>query len=92
MSDDDWENASVDQMAEHISLEGPKTEYAKETNSFRKDADKLQNFWLDRIDAMDPSLGQDLTSAFTDTQKTTARIKLLEQKVENESHGFDKIE
>ena len=92
MSDDDWENASVDQMAEHISLEGPKTEYAKETNSFRKNADKLQNFWLDRIDSMDPSLGQDLTSAFTDTQKTTARIKLLEQKVENESHGFDKIE
>jgi len=92
MSDDDWENASVDQMAEHISLEGPKTEYAKETNSFRKNADKLQNFWLDRIDSMDPSLGQDLTSAFMDTQKTTARIKLLEQKVENESHGFDKIE
>jgi len=92
MSDDDWENASVDQMAEHISLEGPKTEYAKETNSFRKNADKLQNFWLDRIDSMDPTLGQDLTSAFTDTQKTTARIKLLEQKVENESHGFDKIE
>ena len=92
MFDDDWENASVDQMAEHISLEGPKTEYAKETNSFRKNADKLQNFWLDRIDSMDPSLGQDLTSAFMDTQKTTARIKLLEQKVENESHGFDKIE
>ena len=41
MSDDEWENASADKMAEHISLDGPKTEYAKETNSFRKNADKL---------------------------------------------------
>jgi len=31
---------------------------------------------------MDPTFGQDITSAFMDTEKTTARIKLLERKVE----------
>lgn len=41
---------------------------------------------------MDPNLGQDVTSAFMDTEKTTARIKMLERKVELESHGFDKVE
>ena len=85
-------DASPEQMAEHISLEGPKTDYAKETNSFRKNADRLQNFWLDRIDSMDPNIGQDITSAFMDTEKTSARIKLLERKVEAESHGFENVE
>ena len=92
MSEEQWANASPEQMAEHISLEGPKTDFAKETNNFRKNADKLQNFWLDRIDSMDPNLGQDLTSAFMDTQKTSARIKMLEAKVEAESHGFENVE
>ena len=41
---------------------------------------------------MDPGLGQDVTSAFMDTQKTAARIKYLEKKVEEESHGFDTID
>ena len=41
MSEEQWANASPEQMAEHISLEGPKTDYAKETNNFRKNADKL---------------------------------------------------
>lgn len=85
-------DASPEQMAEHISLEGPKTDYAKETNSFRKNADRLQNFWLDRIDSMDPNIGQDITSAFMDTEKTSARIKMLERKVEAESHGFENVE
>ena len=67
MSEMEWMNASPEQMAQHISLEGPKTEYQKEVTPFRKDADKLQEFWLDRIDSMDPGLGQDVTSAFMDT-------------------------
>lgn len=92
MSDDDWVEASPEVMAQHISLEGPKTDYAKEVNPFRKNADRLQNFWLDRIDSMDPNLGQDVTSAFMDTEKTTARIKLLERKVEEESHGFENVD
>lgn len=54
--------------------------------------DKLQEFWLDRIDSMDPALGQDVTSAFMDTEKTAARIKYLEKKVEAESQGFDQID
>lgn len=70
MSEYEWAEATPEEMAQHISLEGPKTDYAKEVNPFRKDADRLQNFWLDRIDSMDPSLGQDVTSAFMDTQKT----------------------
>ena len=41
---------------------------------------------------MDPALGQDVTSAFMDTQKTAARIKFLEKKVEAESQGFDQID
>jgi len=41
---------------------------------------------------MDPNLGQDVTSAFMDTEKTTARIKLLERKVEEESVGFENVE
>ena len=92
MSDYQWENASPEVMAQHISLEGPKTEYESEVSGFRKNADRLQNFWLDRIDSMDPSLGQDVTSAFMDTEKTSARIKYLEKKVEEESHGFENVE
>lgn len=79
-------------MAQHISLDGPKTEYQKEVNPYRKNVDKLQEFWLDRIDSMDPALGQDVTSAFMDTEKTAARIKYLEKKVEAESQGFDQID
>ena len=41
MSDEKWMTASAEEMAEHISLEGPKTEYARETNTFRKNADRL---------------------------------------------------
>ena len=92
MSEMEWAMASPEEMANHISLDGPKTDYQKEGSSFRKDADKLQNFWLDRIDSMDPNLGQDVTSAFMDTEKTAARIKFLEKKVEEESHGFDQID
>ena len=92
MTDEEWLNASPEKMAQHISLDGPKTDYQKEVSSFRKNADKLQEFWLDRIDSMDPALGQDVTSAFMDTQKTAARIKFLEKKVEAESQGFDQID
>ena len=92
MSEEEWFDASPEKMAQHISLDGPKTDYQKEVSSFRKNADKLQEFWLDRIDSMDPALGQDVTSAFMDTQKTAARIKFLEKKVEAESQGFDQID
>ena len=41
MSDEEWQDASVEQMAQHISIDGPKTEYAKQTNPFRKNDDRL---------------------------------------------------
>ena len=41
MSDQEWVDASPEQMAQHISIDGPKTDYARETDSFRKNADRL---------------------------------------------------
>lgn len=89
MSESEWAEASPEVMAQHISLGAPKTDYEKEVTPFRKNADRLETFWLDRIDSMDT---QEVTSAFMDTQKTTARISLLERKVEEESHGFENVE
>lgn len=41
---------------------------------------------------IDPGLSADLTREFMDVQKTQNAIKVLEAKVEEESHGFDKID
>ena len=73
-------------MAKHISLNAPKTEFEKETRAIRKtmDPSAMTNFWMDRIDAMDPELGQDLTSEFMDVQKTQVQIKRLQEKIEAE--------
>ena len=58
------------EMADHISLGGPKTEFQAERDTYRKGEDKLTNFWMDRIDSEDPGLDQDMTSTFMDVQKT----------------------
>ena len=72
MSDEDWFNADAGTMAQHISIGAPMTNFEKETKTIRNDmdTDKMSSFWLDRIDAMDPILSQDLTSEFMDVQKT----------------------
>ena len=84
-----WANLSASQMADHISLGAPKTDFEAERNTRLSQADKLTNFWMDRLDSEDPSLGQDMTSEFMDVSKMKARIINLEKKVEEESHGFD---
>jgi hypothetical protein len=45
--------------AKHISLGAPKTDFEKTTKAMRKDMDPnaITNFWMDRIDSMDPELG-----------------------------------
>lgn len=70
MSEADWVEASPAEMAQHISLGGPKTDYAAERDTFREKTDNLANFWMDRIDSMDPALGQDVTSEFMNVHKT----------------------
>ena len=80
-------------MAKHISLGGPKTDFAKMTQAIRKDVDpkSVTAFWMDRIDAMDPELGQDLTSEFMDTEKTRIQIKRLEEKIAAEKGDWTKL-
>ena len=41
MSEFEWAEASPEVMAQHVSLEGPKTDYEKDVSPFRKDADRL---------------------------------------------------
>ena len=80
---------SVAQMAEHVSLGAPKTDFANERDTVREKGDKLTNFWMDRIDSEDPTLGNDMTSEFMNVAKMKGRIDILEKKVEAESHGYD---
>ena len=56
-------------MSKHISLDGPKTEYAKERLSEVDSADKMASRWMDQIDQMDPTIGQDITNEFMNVQK-----------------------
>ena len=94
MSDEEWEQADAAKMAAHISMGAPETDYAKETRAIRKsmNPDKLSNFWLDRIDSMDPALGQDLTSEFMNVQKTQSAIKNLEAKLKAEANDWSAID
>ena len=57
-------------MSKHISLEGPKTEYAKEKLSEVDSADKMATRWMDQIDQMDPSMSQDMTNEFMNTKSS----------------------
>ena len=54
-------------MSSHISLEGPKTEYAKQKDNV---GDRLSRQWMDQLDMMDPNLSNDMTSEYMDVQKT----------------------
>ena len=79
-------------MSKHISLDGPKPEYAKERLTEVDSADKMAARWMDQIDQMDPTIGQDMTNEFMNVQKMQGQINRLEKKVEEESHGFDRID
>lgn len=69
MADDPYLSGNTEEMAKHISLDGPKTEYAKERLTEVDTADKMASRWMDQIDQMDPSMGQDMTTEFMNVQK-----------------------
>ncbi len=71
-------NKSPSEMAQSISLEGPKTQFALEVENDRKTVDKMTTHWIDQIDQMDPNLSSDMTSEYISVQKTQAEIKRLE--------------
>ena len=56
-------------MSKRISLDGPKTEFAKERLSEVDSADKMASRWMDQIDQMDPTMSQDMTNEFMNVQK-----------------------
>ena len=91
-SEDDWANKSAEEMAQKISLDPPKTEYAKQRESEKNSVDKMTNHWMETIDSMDPNLSSDMTSEYINVQKTQAEIKRLERKIEAESKGFEHLE
>ena len=92
MSDEEWFDADAQTMAQHISLGEPQTDFAKIAKVERNTTDKLTNFWLDRIDSMDPTVSQDLTSEFMNVQKTEKEIKKLEAKIAAEEHDWNAID
>ena len=51
MDEEFWVNASASQMAQHISLNGPKTQFAKDKeagiNSGEKTQDKMTKHYID---------------------------------------------
>lgn len=47
MSDEDWENADAETMSQHISLEGPKTEWAQEKHTEADGLGKVANHWME---------------------------------------------
>ena len=90
MSDEDWYEADAATMAQHISLEAPKTEYAQSRHSEESQFGKVANHWIEQIDSMD--LGQAMASEFMDVQKTQAEINRLEKQVEAESNSWELAE
>ena len=52
----DFDNNFAEELSKHVSLEGPKTEYATEKESLKKNTDKMTRHWIERIDDMDPNL------------------------------------
>mgnify|MGYP000300365618 CR=1 FL=1 len=86
---DQW----ISELSQHVSVEGAKkTEYAVQKEQEAKSGDKQSYNWMERLDMLDPNLGQDITSEYMNVQKTSAAIKRLEKKVEMESHGFEFVE
>ena len=77
MSEEDWFNADAAEMAQHISLDGPKTEYAQQRHTEEGEFGKTANHWIEQIDSMD--LGQAMASEFMDVQKSQAEINRLEK-------------
>ena len=45
--EDDWFDKDAEEMAQHISLEGPKTEYAQDRKSEEAQFGKLANHWIE---------------------------------------------
>ena len=74
MDEEFWVTASASQMAQHISLNGPKTQFAQEKelgiNSGEKTQDKMTRHYMDQIDNMAPGLSDEMTSEYMAVQKT----------------------
>ena len=56
MSEEEWAEATPAEMAAHVSIDGPKTEFALEKDDEKKGGNKLSAYLLDRMDMLDPSL------------------------------------
>jgi len=64
MSESAWAELSPSQMAERISLNGPKTEWEEEVSHMKRGTDKDTSFLIDRINSLDPNIDQDMASEF----------------------------
>ena len=69
MSEEDWAEATPAEMAAHVSIDGPKTDYIREKESEKKGGNKFSAYLLDRMDTLDPSLAQDMTSELLSVSK-----------------------
>ena len=51
------------ELAKHVTIDGaPKTEYQLEQEHLTNSTDKLTKNWIQRLDDMDPTLSQEMTS------------------------------
>jgi hypothetical protein len=47
LAEDPWVNGNTDEMAKHVSMDGPKTEFAKERLAEVNVGDKMAAHWMD---------------------------------------------
>ena len=68
MDEEFWVSASASQMAQHISLNGPKTQFVQEQeagiNTGEKTQDKMTRHYIDQIDQLAPGLSDEMTSQY----------------------------
>ena len=58
---DQW----ISELSQHVSEEGAKkTEYAVQKETEAKSGDRTSYNWMERLDMLDPNLGQDITSEY----------------------------
>ena len=51
------------ELAKHVTIDGaPKTEYQQEQELMTNSTDKLTKNWIQRLDDMDPTLSQEMTT------------------------------
>ena len=92
MSDGELFEADAEEMAKHINLGTPVTDYAKQKHTDKETLDQTTNRWMNAIEDSDPNLSQDMTSEYMDVRKTLAQITRLEKKVKAEEKGFENID